>query len=105
MFARRGIEGQGLPRLVGAVVALVADANEDRRAHVGVANDADTVVLFAEPTDGDPRLLATHDEIRMMLRHAVPATVASSVHHKAVALSLDADTTLLEGCRPNKCVV
>jgi hypothetical protein len=65
----RSRAGSGLARLVRAVVALVADANEDGRAHVGVTNDADTVVLFAEATDGDSRLFATHDEIRMMLRH------------------------------------
>ena len=55
--------------LEGAVVALVADANQGAGPHVRVADHALAVAFLAEPTDGDAGLLAAHDEIRVMLRH------------------------------------
>lgn len=43
--------------------ALVADAHEGRRPHVGIADGALAVALVAEPADGDAGLLAAHNEI------------------------------------------
>ena len=49
--------------LVVAEAALVADADERRRAHVRVAHGALSVALVTEAADGDARLLAAHDEV------------------------------------------
>ena len=56
--------------LVVAEATLVADAHQRRRPHVRVADGALAVALVAEPPDGDARLLAAHDEIWVMARHA-----------------------------------
>ena len=55
--------------LVGAVVALVADAYERAGPHVGVADDAFAVALLAEAPDGDAGLFPAHDQIGVMLCH------------------------------------
>lgn len=55
--------------LVVAERALVADAHESGRAHVGVADRALAVAFVAKAADGDAACLAAHDEIRMMARH------------------------------------
>jgi hypothetical protein len=49
--------------LVVAKGALVADAHESGRSHVGVADGAFAVTFVAEPADADARLLAAHYEI------------------------------------------
>ena len=49
--------------LVVAEAALVADADERRRADVRVADGALAVALVAEAADGDAGLLAAHDEV------------------------------------------
>jgi hypothetical protein len=43
--------------------ALVADPDESRGSHVGVADGALAVAFVAETADGDAGGLATHDEI------------------------------------------
>ncbi|GMS87971.1 hypothetical protein PENTCL1PPCAC_10146, partial [Pristionchus entomophagus] len=58
--------------LVRSVVALVADSHERARTHVRVADDAATIALVAQSADGDARLLATEDEIGMVLGHPLP---------------------------------
>ena len=55
--------------LVVAERALVADAHESGRAHVGVADRAFAVAFVAKAADGDAAGLATHDEIGVMARH------------------------------------
>lgn len=55
--------------LVVAERALVADAHESGRAHVGVADRTFAVALVAKTADGDAACLATHDKIGMMARH------------------------------------
>ena len=49
--------------LVVAEAALVADAHEGRRPHVGVAHGTLAVALVAEPADGDAGLLAAHYQV------------------------------------------
>jgi hypothetical protein len=67
----QGACGQGACScLVRAVVALVADADEDSRPHVRIADHTDTIVLLTKPADRNARLLPAHDQIRMVLGHA-----------------------------------
>lgn len=49
--------------LVVAEAALVADAHQRRRAHVGIAHGALAVALVAEPPDRNAGLLAAHYEV------------------------------------------
>lgn len=53
----------------GPVVALVADSNQGRLPHVGIAYRAPVGTFFAELADVHAGLLAAHDQIGMMLRH------------------------------------
>merc|ERR1740133_452253 len=62
------------PSLVRPVVALVAYPHECAGPHVGVADGALAVALLTQPADRDPRLLAAHDQIGVVLRHRAPAT-------------------------------
>lgn len=55
--------------LIRAVIALIANPHERARSHVGIANHASPIALFAQPTDGHARLFAAKDQIRMMLSH------------------------------------
>ena len=51
--------------------ALVADAHECCRAHIGIADWTLSIALIAESTDGNASLLAAHNEIaatRLALR-------------------------------------
>ncbi len=57
------------PPLVGPIIALVADSNEGTGPHIRITDDAFAVAFFAEPADGDARLLAAHDEVGVMLGH------------------------------------
>lgn len=57
--------------LVVAERALVADAHQGRRAHVGIAHGAFAIAFVAEPADRDARLLAAHDEVGVMAGHGV----------------------------------
>lgn len=50
--------------------ALIADAGKSGRADVAVANGTLAVTLVAEASDGDACLLAAHNQIGMMARHA-----------------------------------
>ncbi|GAB1210409.1 hypothetical protein APSETT445_009201 [Aspergillus pseudonomiae] len=60
--------------------ALIADPNESRGAHVGIAHGAFAVTLVAQSADGDTRLLAAHNEIGVVARHAyMSRTLASAV--------------------------
>ena len=63
--------------LIRPVIALIANANEDCRTNVRVANDADTVVFLAEAADGNARLLTAHDKVWMMLRHGATLSLAA----------------------------
>jgi hypothetical protein len=49
--------------LVVAKAAFIADPDQGRRSHVGVANWAFAVALIAETSDVSTRLLAAHYEI------------------------------------------
>lgn len=55
--------------LVVAEGALVADAGEGRRAHIGVADGAFAVAFVAEAADGDAGLFAAHDEVGVVAGH------------------------------------
>lgn len=57
--------------MIGAVVALIANSNEDGGANVGIADNALSLALIAEATDGDAPLFAAHDEIGVMLGHSL----------------------------------
>eukprot|EP00212_Chloropicon_laureae_P009224 CAMPEP_0197493832 /NCGR_PEP_ID=MMETSP1311-20131121/25015_1 /TAXON_ID=464262 /ORGANISM="Genus nov. species nov., Strain RCC856" /LENGTH=188 /DNA_ID=CAMNT_0043039133 /DNA_START=76 /DNA_END=642 /DNA_ORIENTATION=- len=57
------------PPLRRPVVALVADPDQGLRPHVRVADDALAVALLAQPAYRDARLLAAHDQVRLVLRH------------------------------------
>ncbi len=80
MFQARTLEaiesiGDPLPTadhtlvLVVAEAALVADAHEGCRPHIGVAYGAFAVALVAQASDGDARLLAAHYEIGVVAGH------------------------------------
>lgn len=55
--------------LVVAEGALVADADEGGRAHVGIAHGAFAVAFVAQAADGDAGLFAAHDEVGVMAGH------------------------------------
>ena len=55
--------------LVVSEGALVADADQGRGTHVGVAHGTFAVTLIAQAADRDAGLLAAHDKIGMMARH------------------------------------
>jgi len=55
--------------LVVAEAALVADAYDCSRAHVGVADRAFAIALVAESADGDAGSLTAHDQVGVMARH------------------------------------
>jgi len=55
--------------LVVAEGALVADADEGCRPHIGIADGTFAITFVAETTDCYARLLAAHNEIGMMARH------------------------------------
>lgn len=55
--------------LVVAEGALVADADEGGRAHVGIADGAFAIAFVAETADGDAGLFAAHDEVGMVAGH------------------------------------
>jgi hypothetical protein len=49
--------------------ALVADADQGRGAHVGIADGTFSVTFVAQTTDRDAGLLAAHDKIGVVTRH------------------------------------
>lgn len=49
--------------------ALVADADQSRWTHVGIADGAFAIALVAEPADGDTGLLSAHNEIGVVAGH------------------------------------
>ena len=59
------------PPLEAPVIALVADVHDVLGIDEGVADDALSVALLAEPADGDAGLLAAHHQVGMVLRHGL----------------------------------
>ena len=43
--------------------------SDNMRSDIRVADDAHPIVLLTEPSEGDPWLLATEHQVRMVLRH------------------------------------
>lgn len=59
--------------LVVSERALIANAGEGSRAHVGIADRTFAVTFVAEPSKRDPWLLAAHNEIGMVAGHRCAA--------------------------------
>lgn len=55
--------------LVVSERALVANADESRGAHVGIADGTFSVAFVTQTADRDAGLLAAHDEIGVVTRH------------------------------------
>lgn len=49
--------------LIVPEAAFIADADEGCRTNVGIADGAFAIAFIAKSTDGNARLLATHNEI------------------------------------------
>ena len=54
---------------VRSIIAFVANANKHCGPHKAVTDHTLALAFFAQPPDGDPRLLATEDQVRMVLCH------------------------------------
>jgi len=50
-------------------IALIADAHEDIRPHVRVANRAAAIAFVAQSAYRDARLFPTHDEVWVVFGH------------------------------------
>ena len=57
--------------MVGSVVTFVTDADESCGTDVGITDHAFSLAFLAETTDGNAPLFAAHDEIGMVLGHAL----------------------------------
>jgi hypothetical protein len=57
--------------LEGSVVALITDVYEYMRAHVRVAHYAQPIVLLAQSTQRNARLLPAENQVGMMPRHCL----------------------------------
>lgn len=69
--------------VICAVIAFIANTNENSGSNVRVTDNALPFAFLAEATDGNPPLFPAHDKIRMMFGHSLITIYYLEIRYKS----------------------